>query len=135
MSTDLKTPPDASVTTLVSGIIHDAQELIRQQLELLKHEVKSDLRKTRDASLLMIAGGGVAAVAILLLAFSLVYLVNWAVPALPLWASFGICGLVLAAAGGGLIYAGYARFESFNPLPDESARALKENVQWIQKQL
>jgi len=131
MSPDLKTPEDTSVTTLVSGIIHDAQVLFRQQLELFKHEVKTDLRKTKEAGLLMGAGIAVAAVGVILLSLMLVYLLQWAVPNLPLWACFGICGLGFAAIGCGLVYSGKAKFDSFNPLPDESAQALKENVQWI----
>jgi len=132
MAADLHNAQDTSVTALVSGIIHDAQELTRQQFELFKHEVKADLRKTKEAALLMAAGGGVAVIAIILLSLGAVYLLEWAFsPHLPLWACFGICGGVFAAIAGGLIYAGKAKFDSFNPLPDESAQALKENVQWI----
>jgi len=134
MATDVQNPQDTSVTALVSGIVHDAQELLRQQLELFKHEVKEDLRKTREAALMMAAGGGVAVIAIMLLSLSLVFLLEWAFhPNLPLWACFAICGGVFAVAGAGLLYAGKAKFDSFNPLPDESAQALKENVQWITK--
>ena len=52
MSVDLKTPPDPSMTELVSGILHDVQNLVQQQTELLKHEVRTGLRKTKQASLL-----------------------------------------------------------------------------------
>src|SRR3954452_2861606 len=123
MSTDLHPQQDTSVTALVSGIVHDAQELLRQQLELFKHEVKDDLRKTREVALLMAAGGGVAVIAIMLLTLSLVFLMGWAFhPHLPLWACFGICGGIFAVIAAGLLFAGKAKLDSFNPLPDESAQ-------------
>jgi len=131
MATDVRHENDASVTTLVSGIITDAQNLLKQQFELLKHEVHEDLRKTRDASMAVGLGAIVALIGGVLLALMLVHLIAWALPALPLWACYGICGGVILAIGGGLVWAGMAKFNSFNPLPDETAQTLKENVQWI----
>jgi len=131
MATDVKPAPDTSLTELVTGILHDAQDLIKQQFDLLKVEVLDDLRKTRDAGILMGLGVGVALVGGLLLILMLVYLLNWAVPDLPLWASFGIWGVIACVAGLGLFYAGKQKFASFNPLPNQTAQALKENVKWI----
>ena len=54
-------------------------------------------------------------------------------PQLPLWACFGIVGGLLTAAGGIGFYSAVRQFQEFNPLPDESAQALKENVQWISR--
>jgi len=134
MATDLKPPPEASVTELVTGILHDAQDLIKQQFELLKHEVKDDIRKTRDASLLIGVGGLVGLVGLIHLTLMLVYLLYWATnESLPLWACYGICGGLAAIGGGALVYAGMNKFSSFNPLPDQTAQALKENVQWLTK--
>jgi len=131
MATDVKPAPDTSVTELVSGILHDAQDLIKQQFDLLRVEVLEDLRKTRDAGILMGLGVGVALLGGLLLTLMLVYLLQWAFPEMPLWASFGIWGVIACVAGFGLFYAGKQKFASFSPLPDQSAQALKENVQWI----
>jgi len=131
MATDVKSSHDHSVTELVTGIINDAQQLFKQQFELLKHEVREDFRKTRDAGMTLALGAGLALVGGLLLVQMLVYLTQWLLPDLPLWACYGIWGAGMAIAGGALIYAGKARFDTFNPLPDETAQAAKENVQWI----
>jgi hypothetical protein len=132
MATDVKSGGDSSVTSLVSGVINDAQELMRQQLALLKAEVREDLRKTREAAVLMATGLGIALLGVLLLAFTLVYAVNELLH-VPLWASFAICTLVLLAGGGALCFVAKKQFDSFNPLPDQTAKALEENVQWITK--
>jgi len=118
----------------MSGIISDAQDLVKQQVGLLKHEVRTDLRKTMEAGQLLGAGLCVSAVGILLLGMMLCYLLQWAVPALPLWACYGLCGLALSAVGVCLFVAAKVKFDSFTVMPNESVQALKENVQWIQKQ-
>jgi len=64
MATDLRSDHEPSVTELVSGILNDAQTLFKQQFEMLKHEVKEDFRKTREASLMLGLGAGVGGVAV-----------------------------------------------------------------------
>jgi hypothetical protein len=132
MAEDLHRGSDPSVTTLVTGIIHDAQELIKEQVALVRTEIRDDFRKTKEGALSLALGLGVVALGTLLLFFGLVYLLTWAVPAVTLWGWFLIIGFLLAVAGGAMIYAGTRKFESFNPLPDhQSAQALRENVQWL----
>jgi hypothetical protein len=121
------------MTSLVSGIINDVRELIKQEVAMLRHEIKEDFRKTKEATLAMGVGITVAALGGFLLCFLLVYLLYWAIPGLALWGAFGIVGGFFIIVGGVLTYLGKKKFDSFNPLPDESAQALKENVEWITK--
>jgi len=138
MANEVQSPPEPSVTALVSGIINDAQELFKQQVALFRQEIRSDLHKTKEAMIALVWGAGACVLAILPLCLMAVHLLHWLTSppgidpaAIPLWGCYGIVGGVLVALGAGLIYAGVRRFQSFNPLPDESAAALKENVQWI----
>lgn len=126
----------ASVTPLVAGIIDDMQELIKQNLALFKVEVREDLRKTRDAAVSLGIGIGLAAVGGLLLTLMLVFLLEWLFrPDLPLWGCFAIVGGVFAGIGLALFLRGKNKLESFNPLPDETAQAVQENVQWIKNRI
>jgi len=131
MSTDLQSPPEPSVTTLVTGILNDAQELFRQQANMLRAEVKEDFRKTKEAAVPLAIGAWLGGLGSILLGITLALLL--AETGLRLWACFAIVGVVFAAIGGGLVYFGKKKFASFNPLPDESAEALKENLEWIAK--
>lgn len=131
MATDLQSPPEPTVTSLVKGILEDAQRLFNQQITLIRTEIREDFRKTKDAALAMAWGVGILAVGGLLLCLMLPLLLEWATqPTLPLWACFGIVGGILALLGAILVYAGVRKFESFNPLPDQSVQGLKENVTW-----
>jgi hypothetical protein len=38
---------------------------------------------------------------------------------------------VFLATAAVLGWLGYKKFQSFNPLPDETAKTVKENVEWI----
>jgi len=134
MATDLNAAHDtheASVTELVSGIINDAQTLFKQQIEMLKHEVKEDMRKAREASMMLGLGAGIGGVGAILLAHMLSLWTNWAFPNVPLWGCYGIWGAVTLVIGAGLLFAGKSKLDTVNPLEDEAAKTVKENVQWI----
>lgn len=128
-----ETETSPPLTTLVSGIINDAQQLMAQQLSLFQHEIKADLRKTRDAAIPMMIGVAVAMVGVVLLGVMLGHFLPWIWPNLPLWAGFAIASAIMLAIGGGLIFWAKTQFDSFTPLPAKSLEALKENVQWITK--
>ena len=130
MATDLHTAPEPHVTRLITGIISDIQELLQQQLALFRHEVQADFQRTRQAALVMAVGAGLGLLGLGLLFFMLVYLLHEAA-GLPLWVSFGLVGGGLLIAGGILLMVGRTQFSAFNPLPDESAQALKENIQCL----
>jgi len=119
-----------SVTTLVSGILQDAQELFKQQVALVRAEIKADLKRSVQAAAMLVAGALLLVPAIFLLCNMLVYVLH-EVAGLSLWASYGIVGGAFAVLGIVLVLVGVQRFRSFNPLPDQSVEAIKENVRWM----
>jgi hypothetical protein len=131
MATDLKSNQQPSATSLVTGIISDAQDLFKQQFELLKHEVRDDFRKTKEVGLALAFAGGLGLVGAILLVQMLVYLTQWLVPELALWACFGMWGVLLFGAGAVLFFIGKTTLDTIDPVPEKSAQALKENVQWL----
>jgi len=133
MATDLHPGTESSLSGLLTGLINDGQELLKQQLTLFKHEVEDDFRKTRAASAALVGGALVALVGGVLLSLSLVHLLNWLMPTWPLWACYLVVGGVIAAIGCGLTAAAYHQFQTFNPLPDKTAQALQENLEWKTK--
>jgi len=131
MATDVQNANGASLTSLLTGIVSDLQDLIKQQLALFRTEVTSDVHKTKEALAPLAAGMGVLVVGLVMLSLMLVHLLDWATENLPLWACYGIVGAGFAVLGGALMFAGKKKFDSFNPLPDESAKELKETVQCL----
>jgi len=132
-------PP--SMASLLKGILDDALGLMRQQLAMFKAELRADFEKVRNAVVLLAAGIGPLLLGGLMLCFTLVHLLHWATtpadawnadPAtIPLWGCYGLVSGAFLLVGGGLLAAGIYRLKTVNPLPDESARALEENVKWL----
>ena len=133
MLTDVQPGSNGSVSQLMNGIAADAGELLKQQVELLRVELKANLRKARKAEELKIIGAAFAMIGSAFLCVMLVHLLSWAAPELPLWACYGIVGGVVIAVGGVLVLVGIHQFKSFHPLPDQTIKALKENAQWIRQ--
>ncbi|QDU21252.1 phage holin family protein [Urbifossiella limnaea] len=121
--------PQGTVTELVSGIIGDMQKLARQQLEMLKAEIREDMSRTKRA---MVYGGvSVALLTIggMALMFSLVYILRDA-GHLPEWGAWMLFAGLCTAGGVALGFFARNLFESFNPLPDKTFNALQENLTW-----
>jgi hypothetical protein len=127
----------ASMTELVTGIVGDIGDLIRQELRFARTEVASDLRKTRNAAIWLSAGVAVVLVAAIQLAFALGHLVHWcslprvaddARAGLPLWAAHGLVSLGLMAIGGIIGSVGISLFSDVNPLPEKTLQTIQENV-------
>lgn len=120
-----------TMTELVSGILTDAQTLVKQQVTMFRAELKEDIRRTKEATRYMGIGAALVAVGALLLIVSLVYLLQWFVPSLPEFACWAIVGGVITTAGVIALAVGQHLFNKFNPLPDKTFNALQENVTWI----
>jgi len=142
MATEVQKPPDQqSLTSLVTGIVSDFQDLVKQQLQLTRREIEADLRKTREAATLWAIGIGVLSLGAIPLCLMLAHLIHWlATPAsevsrldpaqLPLWVCYAIVGVVLVVAGWFLVLAGKKKIDAVHML-DQTAQGLKENVQWL----
>jgi len=131
MATDLQTHNEPSLTNLVKGIIDDVQDLTKQQFALLKQEIKEDMSKSRKAAMPMIVGGVVAFIGVLLLGHGLALSLSWIFPGLHPAGAYGIVGALILGVGIAMFFAGEKQFEKFNPLPDRSLEALKENVECL----
>jgi hypothetical protein len=120
--TAVETERDPSLTQLVTGIISDTEELLKQQLKLVKVEVQNDVRGYITAVIPMIIGGSGLMIASIVLAFAGVYGLAAAIPALPLWGACLVVGLALSLLCGGFIAYAIQKFSS-----------VKETIQWKTK--
>jgi len=132
MAVNLHTESNSSVAELVTGIIHDAQTLMEQQLALFKQEVREDFAKAREAMISLALAGGLLLVGVILLCLMGVYMLH-ELAHLPLWGSFAIVGGALTVSGGVLGYLGREQLRTVNPVPEQTAKALEENLEWKTK--
>src|SRR4051794_38060681 len=122
-----------SISSLVGGIINDAQQLIRQEVALARKEIQEELGKAKSAAVSMAAGLALAVVGGLLLCQMLVYLLQ-DLTGLPLWGCFAIVGgtfLLLAVV---LALVARNMVGRIDVVPRQTVETMKENVQWIKSQ-
>jgi len=140
MATEVQTHPEQSMSSLVTGIVSDVQDLVKQQLLLMRREIEEDLRKSKEAASIIVLGAGVLLLGAIPLCLMLVHLLHWASfppgtdpdPArFPLWAAHGVVGAVLFILGGVLVFVGRQKLASVNPMQNPATEALQENVQWL----
>jgi drug/metabolite transporter (DMT)-like permease len=143
MADRMQTTPASSeptTTSLLSGIVTDAQELIKQQLQLFKHELKDDVNRAKEALPSLGLGVVLALTAAILLGFTIAQFLYWAFnPApgagpehLPLWGCYAIVTVVFGAIACGLLYFAKKNLESL-PMSREAVQATEENVEWLTK--
>jgi len=128
MSNEQTTRPGSSVAGLVSGIVTDFQVLIRQQLALSRHEIKSEIGQAQMAGYFVATGLAIAVMGSVLLCGMAVHLLARLAPQLPLWGCYGIVGAPIAILGGILCMVGIQRFGSLNTATVELTRGLKEKL-------
>lgn len=126
--------PDASIASLLKGIVTDLQTLMREELALARVELSEQATRAKTAALSF----GIAAAALafggtfllIAIALGISEALAW-----PLWAGFLTVAIVLALVG----FIAYAmarrRLHAVNVVPAETVTTLKENSAWIAKRL
>jgi len=123
-----------SLQFLLGGIVTDIRQLLRQELQLARGELYDEWRKLRIVLCCVAIGAVFMASSVLPLGFAVVYLLHDLV-GLPLSASF-------ALVGGGLFLLGSTAFAiaaykavKIRVIPPQTAETMKENVEWLRKQM
>ena len=121
---------DTSVSQLLSGIVGDAQTLVRQEIALARQEIHEEIDEAKSAGIKFGIAGAVLAIGGLLLVLTLAQgiadLLNW-----PVWAGYGLVGLVLAIVGYVMLSSAQKQIKQVKPVPEKTVETLKENVEWI----
>jgi hypothetical protein len=137
MTPEVHNPAPQSVTALVSGIVSDFQDLVKQQLRLTRTEIEADLRKTREAASLYVLGCVLSIAGAVGLCLMLAHLIHWLglppgsdLSRVPLWAGFAIASAVFLIIGGFILAAGKRKLDSAGTPLEATVQALKEDIEW-----
>jgi hypothetical protein len=113
---------------LVDGIVDETQALFLERIQLFKLEMQRDLAQARTAAVSFLIGWGCCMIAGILLGLMLTHLLQWLMPAVPLWVCYLIVGVPLAGVSGGMLYLALERFKAIEP-PSISLGKENENGQ------
>jgi uncharacterized membrane protein YqjE len=118
---------DRSISSVVSDIVGDIQQIIRAEVRLAKVEIREELGKTKRAVAFMTVAGviGLMAMGFLLLAAVYALATVW-----PPWAAALAVSLGASAIGAVLFLSGVKQLKDIHVVPPKTAATLQENVQW-----
>jgi len=120
-----------SVGAIVGDIAQDMSTLIRQEMDLAKTELKTEVTKAGKGAGML---GGAGAAGYLMLFFLSFALMNLLAQVMPLWAA----GLIIAAVWGivaaVLALRGRKEMKQSSPQLPMTQRSLKEDVRWAKAQ-
>lgn len=119
---------------LLGGLIGDVRTLFRQELQLLRDEFFSEIAKIRQAAVAIGIGIGLTVLGGLFALVMLVHVLHQFVH-LPLWAGYGLIGVILFAIGAALLIKAKQSLQHFNLMPRRTLRSMKEDAQWIKEQI
>jgi hypothetical protein len=120
---------DRSISTVLSDIVGNVQDIVRSELRLARTEATEELGKVRSAGVLLGAG-------VLLVIFSGIFLLLAAVYALstvvPAWMAALIVGGGVGVIAALCVGVAIQRFKSVRAVPKTTA-TVKENVEWAKQ--
>jgi hypothetical protein len=124
---------EPSLGELFASLARDTSALVRQEVDLAKTEMTQKATEAGKDIGYIAAGGAVAYVGLIVLAFAVVYVL--AELGLPLWAAALLVGLVIAGIGYFLVQKGLTALKRTNLKPRETVESLKEDKEWIKDQI
>jgi len=123
--------PDKSLGELFSEMTSDLSSLVRKEVQLAKVETKEEISKAGKAGAQLGAGGFAGYMAVVLLSFALVYVLD---NFLPLELAFLIVGAIYGIAAAVLLNKGKQDMKNVKPLPEQTVKTVKEDVEWARAQ-
>ena len=123
---------DASLTALLSGLLHDAEILLLQELALARAEIGENLLRFSGGAMVLLAGLLVALTGLLALIAAAILLLSGVMPP---WAACLLAGGIVAAVGAALAYYGRLLMGRASLVPHRALAALRETEQWAREEL
>lgn len=130
----MENPHPISIASLVTGLVEDLRRLFAQEVQLARHEMQKEFGKIARGAIHAGLGLVLAMIAALFLLMTLVHLLHF-YSGLPLWACYGIVGLLSAAGGAVFIVRLVSIGSSLRLWPFRTFYSIKEDAKWIKEQL
>jgi membrane protein len=123
-----RAPSGASLGELLRSLAADATLLVRQEVALVRAELRATVRGIARATAAM--GGGAVALLLSLLTLLAALVLGLGVVIGSYWLAALAVGLVLAAVGGALVFLGLRTLRTQSPTPQRTLRSLSVTGGW-----
>ena len=123
---------DRSLGELFSELANETGTLIRQEISLAQAEMTTKLTRTGKNAAYVAAGGAVAFAAFLTFLAAIVAVLAYL---MPVWLAALIVAAVVGSIGFYMISSSLNEIKRSSLTPDETVKTLKEDAQWLKKQV
>lgn len=120
-----------SVGAIVGDIAQDMSTLIRQEMDLAKTELKTEVTRAGKGAGMLGGAGAAGYLMLFFLSFALMYLLA---EVMPLWIAAVATGVVWGIVAAVLALRGRMEMKQSNPQLPMTQQSLKEDVQWARAQ-
>jgi uncharacterized membrane protein YqjE len=127
-------PHPISIAALATGLVEDLKQLFNQEIRLAQHEMQLELRKVLSSLLQAAFALLLSLIAVIFFLVMMVHLLQ-TYTALPLWACYGLVGMVAASLAAVFMYSLWKLGSSLRLWPFRTVHSIKEDAQWIKEQL
>ena len=119
-----------SIPGLIKGLLDDARDLIREELQLARAEIREEVSALQTVTIAFAVAAVVGLMGAMLLSVALggalAYFLRW-----PSWAGYGIVAVLFLAGGWGLCLYARGRLSAIRAIPN-TTETMKENLAWMQ---
>jgi uncharacterized membrane protein YqjE len=129
---DIDLPPgrEPSFGELISRTTHDLSQLLRDEVELAKVEIRDEAKAAGRAGALMGVAGMLGFLTLALVCAA----AAWALAELmPTGLAFLVVAIVVGAFAAVAFVTGRKRIETLTPVPTQTVETLEEDVQWARQ--
>ena len=123
---------ERSIGELLKDLAAGTQTLLSKEIELAKLEVREGLRGVQQGAVFGAGAALLGLVGLIMLALAAAY---GLAELLPLWASMLIVAVVRLGGALALGLLARRRFATANPRPEQTIETLKEDGQWLKRQI
>lgn len=124
--------PNTSIGELVGRISDDLSGLMRDHIQLARHEITEEAKKAGKAAGMLSAAALAGWLSLVMLSFAAAW--GLAVAFDSIWLGFLVVGLLWAVVAGITFMIGRNRMGEVDPVPDETVVELREDREWLREQ-
>jgi uncharacterized membrane protein YqjE len=125
---------EGSLRPLLRQLADDSRDLIRQEVDLARLELQASVRTLATNAVMLVLGMAMLLVGLLVLTAFLVLGLGRLLAG-EYWLSSLIVGAILAAIGGGALFAGRKGLKGTELKPTATAATLRENREWVRAEV
>ncbi len=123
---------ERSLGDLFTELAAETGTLVRQEMALAQAELTTKASKAGKNVGFLAVGGAVAFTSALALTAAVILLLSLWIPA---WLSALLVGLAIGAAAFFIVTSALAELRKTDPMPRETIETLKEDAQWLKKEM